>query len=1237
MRKKDVCRFGIKTAVIVAVSAMVFCVFAGMNTQNVKAENFGTNIQVSGDYGHKPDIAVDSAGNIYVVWEDGWIYCANSTDGGNSFGTAVKVSESQFCDYPSLAVDANDNLHVAWLEEGYIHYAKSTNHGNSFSAPVTVSDAEASGIDRTGTAAFGNNVYIVWCTNDWNLSLDKSINGGGFGADVQVNDVGDSVRGDPAIAIGADEAIYVVWQDYDDNMCIAKSTDQGAHFGASVIVDDEPDFASYYPSVAAIGTSTVYVAWGDTSSGRLRVSKSTNSGASFGSSVIVSDADVLGNIWSSIAVHPCGKVFVAWGDDRTSGDEGMEIYFANSTDEGVSFGTDVKVNDVPPIAYYDHRQPSLAVGNDTEVYVVWEDRRGDKNQIWFAKAPDATWPSKITDLDAVDATANSVTLNWTAPGDNFHLGTATTYDIRYSTSLITDANWATATHVSTPPTPHINGTAETFTVTNLNNDTLYYFAIKTSDEIPNTSPLSNVVSRKTLDDWPPARVTNLVASEPTPNSVKLTWTAPGDNGNTGTATEYDIRYSTSEITEGNWADATQYIGEPTPSIATTPETFVVPNLDPGTKYYFALKTRDEVPNQWSLLSNVVNETTLINHPPNVPTLTAPANDTWTSNNRPTFTWMFSDLDIGDTQGGYRWEADNNYDFSSPEYISETTWNASSYYTPIAPAPPIADGIWYWRVKTMDNHDAWSNWSDPWVVKIDTAAPTNPTSCTELGGALNNIWQNSTGDPTFTWSGADDPAPASDVEGYHCYFGSDPAGTSLSYTTSASHDPGAPGEGTFYLRVLTRDNAGNTAITWLTIFVFKYDATPPTTNDNAPSGWQTSKPIIVNLTTQPDPGFSGVNHTYYKKWLITESEPADNYTEGTTITLDADGKWKIKYYSEDNATNKETPITKEVWIDTISPTNPIACTELGGALNNTWQNSTSDPSFTWSGADDGTGSGVSGYYYYWGVDAAGTSTDHTGFTSYDPSAPGEGTFYLRVKTRDNAGNNATWLTIFVFKYDGTPPTTHDNAPSGWQTIKPVNIILAPEADISDIAHIYCKSWLTTENEPEYTEGSAMSLNADGIWNIKYYSVDGAGNAEASKTKQVQIDTTSPTAVTLNQPTGVTKNSVTLTWSKNTDLDFKQYEIYKDSELVTIITDRNTTTYTVPNLSSGTTYYFKIRVVDNANLSADSAQVSATTSAPPEEEMDWVLIGGIIGIVVVIVVILIAVIIVKKKKGKISENP
>jgi hypothetical protein len=106
----------------------------------------------------------------------------------------------------------------------------------------------------------------------------------------------------------------------------------------------------------------------------------------------------------------------------------------------------------------------------------------------------------------------------------------------------------------------------------------------------------------------PAAITDLAASDPTSNSITVSWTAPGDDGKSGTASQYDIRYSTASITEANWPSAIQVIGEPAPQVTGSSQSMTVSGLVPSTTYYFAMKTADEVPNI-SDLSNVPLGTT----------------------------------------------------------------------------------------------------------------------------------------------------------------------------------------------------------------------------------------------------------------------------------------------------------------------------------------------------------------------------------------------------------------------------------------------------------------------------------------------------------------------------------------------------------------------------------------------------------------------------------------------------
>ena len=90
------------------------------------------------------------------------------------------------------------------------------------------------------------------------------------------------------------------------------------------------------------------------------------------------------------------------------------------------------------------------------------------------------------------ASAGSLTLHWTAPGDDSLTGRATTYDLRYSAVDITAANFASATRIPTNQ-PLMAGSKESYTVSGLLSNTWYHFALRTSDEAGNWSAISNVV------------------------------------------------------------------------------------------------------------------------------------------------------------------------------------------------------------------------------------------------------------------------------------------------------------------------------------------------------------------------------------------------------------------------------------------------------------------------------------------------------------------------------------------------------------------------------------------------------------------------------------------------------------------------------------------------------------------------------------------------------------------------
>jgi len=228
---------------------------------------------------------------------------------------------------------------------------------------------------------------------------------------------------------------------------------------------------------------------------------------------------------------------------------------------------------------------------------------------------DITPPNPVTDLQVKSRTENTALLEWTVPGDDGSGGTAFLYNIRISNNPITAENWDKASVVENIPLPKrniipSNPRTQTLLIENLQMHIPYYVAMKSSDDVQNTSEISNQVyfMLEEADVIPPAAITDLSVKEVGLQGVVLEWTAPGDNGMIGQAGAYDLRFCTEPINAGNWDNAVKAEEIIPPGFAGSTETFTVKNLSSYTAYYFGLKTVDDETN-WSELSNVVTATT----------------------------------------------------------------------------------------------------------------------------------------------------------------------------------------------------------------------------------------------------------------------------------------------------------------------------------------------------------------------------------------------------------------------------------------------------------------------------------------------------------------------------------------------------------------------------------------------------------------------------------------------------
>ena len=214
----------------------------------------------------------------------------------------------------------------------------------------------------------------------------------------------------------------------------------------------------------------------------------------------------------------------------------------------------------------------------------------------YSISPGDTTGPVISNVQASNITFNSAVITWTTDEPS-------TSRVDYGTSVAYGSYEEDANLV----------TSHTISLSGLGADTEYHYKVLSVDGSPNQNQSSSVDKTfKTLglpDTTAPYKISDLSCSDVAQTSAKLSWTAPGDDGNSGTASEYDIRYSHSLITDLNFSSANQCSGEPLPQSAGSSQSYTAVGLQSGETYYFAMKTADEVPN-WSFLSNVVQIETL---------------------------------------------------------------------------------------------------------------------------------------------------------------------------------------------------------------------------------------------------------------------------------------------------------------------------------------------------------------------------------------------------------------------------------------------------------------------------------------------------------------------------------------------------------------------------------------------------------------------------------------------------
>ncbi|MEW6555867.1 MAG: lamin tail domain-containing protein [Elusimicrobiota bacterium] len=253
-------------------------------------------------------------------------------------------------------------------------------------------------------------------------------------------------------------------------------------------------------------------------------------------------------------------------------------------------------NDENQFIIYDRRLARQYIKYQKRIYELTTDENTAENP-----APDTTSPSNIAVLSAAGSNSGAINVSWSS-------STAADFSRYYvfvkAGSAITDADlqWD-GTLIPEKVITNVAGTGCVLTTcqgTALVDGSNYYIAVLVMDKSGNESGLVQYGPVQTgigADTTPPSTINDLVAAEGSSHGeVLLTWTATGDDWNTGIASKYDIRYSTVQeiVNDTQFNTATKLTDIPEPLPAGLTQTLTV-RLPVDINYYFAMKVLDDAP------------------------------------------------------------------------------------------------------------------------------------------------------------------------------------------------------------------------------------------------------------------------------------------------------------------------------------------------------------------------------------------------------------------------------------------------------------------------------------------------------------------------------------------------------------------------------------------------------------------------------------------------------------------
>ena len=285
-----------------------------------------------------PSVAVDTAGNAYCVWEDERngnpdVYFAHRPNGG-AWSANIRVNDDTGNAPqrdPAIAVDPAGNAYIVWGDErngnSDIYFAFRGANGQ-IHPNMRVSDDAGSAMQWQPTIAAdaGGAAYAAWAdTRDGRNLIYFAYRPpeGPWTPNVRVDsDATGRVQWFPDIAVDGRGNAYLVWHDFQDQVIhFAYRPDGGLWLPRVPVSDHTGLYMKTRPSIAVDLEGNAWALWWDNRDGRDDIYSSFRSSAG-GWSPNVRVNDRIGDaIYTqfhnpSVGVDGAGNAYAVWDDDR---------------------------------------------------------------------------------------------------------------------------------------------------------------------------------------------------------------------------------------------------------------------------------------------------------------------------------------------------------------------------------------------------------------------------------------------------------------------------------------------------------------------------------------------------------------------------------------------------------------------------------------------------------------------------------------------------------------------------------------------------------------------------------------------------------------------------------------------------------------------------------------------------------------------------------------------------------